>query len=653
MSESEEAARGPAVTFGVLGPVVAADAHGPVALKGPRHRAVLARLLLAGGRVVSASRLVDDLWEEPPARALGAVRTFVSDLRRALEPGRAAREPARLLVTTGPGYALRAEPGAVDAARFEAAVTGAGRDLDAGAAERALASLDAALALWRGPAYAECADADWARAEVGRLDELRLLGVERRARALLALDRSAEAVPDLEAHTSRCPWREDAWRLLALALYRTGRQGDALAVLRRARQVLAADLGLDPGPGLRTLEAEVLAQSDRLRPETPQPVAVTSRLFGRTEELDALEGAADLARGASRRAVVLVTGAAGAGKTALLREAARRLAGRGWRIGSGGSWTDVFARLGVPDPLAAEAGSRSYDLAGARHRAHRAAVSALADVAGDAPLFIALDDLHEAGEDTHGLLAAVLGEPAGAAFEERAVLIVAACRDTPADAGAPLAGTLARIARTEPVRIRLAGLDETAAGELARATAGPDAALPDDVVRTLWWRSAGNPFYVKELARLVAEGGAGVPGSAVPSGVRDVVRERLAGLPDPHRTVLRQASVLGLDVDAEVLGELSGLDGAALADALEAGLALGFLEESPGPRFAHALVRDTLYEDVSGPRRAHWHAAAGAALERSRPDDVDALARHFLAAGTRDTAARAARYAAAAAERAE
>lgn len=246
------------VTFGVLGPVTAARGGAALALKGPMHRAVLARLIVARRRVVSVDRLVVDLWDEPPPRAVGALRTFVGDLRRVLEPDRPPRAAARLLVTEGVGYALRAS--SVDAWRFEEAV----------AAQlppaQALGLLDTALGLWRGPAYVEFADAPWSRAERSRLAELRLQAVEQRAEALLALGRSAEAVPDLDAHVTEHPWREDAWRLLALALYRTGRQADALAVLRRARAMLVSQLGVDPGPGLRRLEADVLAQDPRLDP---------------------------------------------------------------------------------------------------------------------------------------------------------------------------------------------------------------------------------------------------------------------------------------------------------------------------------------------------------------------------------------------------
>ncbi|MEV7225045.1 BTAD domain-containing putative transcriptional regulator [Streptomyces sp. NPDC093681] len=268
-----------AVTFGVLGAVTAGRGPHPLALKGPRHRAVLARLILARRRVVPVARLVEDLWETPPLRAVGAVRTFVGDLRRALEPDRPPRAPARLLVTEGPGYALRAAPDAVDAWRFEAAVAEADRLPAAQAPDR----LRAALAEWRGPAYAEFGTEDWARGERSRLTELRLRAVERRAELLVELGRAAEAVPDLDAHLTEHPWREESWRLLALALYRTGRQADALAVLRRARALLAGRLGIDPGPRLRRLEAGILAQDPELDPPG-EPADAAARLWTRATE---------------------------------------------------------------------------------------------------------------------------------------------------------------------------------------------------------------------------------------------------------------------------------------------------------------------------------------------------------------------------------
>ncbi|MFD0359973.1 BTAD domain-containing putative transcriptional regulator [Nocardia sp. GCM10030253] len=256
--------------FQVLGPVAVHDDLGePVGLRGPRYREVLARLILAHRRVVPVGLLVEDLWDEPPGDAVGAIRTFVAGLRRALEPDRPPRTPARLLVTQGLGYALRAEPDAVDAWRFDDAVRSASK-LPAG---QAFSLLTEALSWWHGPAYADFPEQGWAQAERSRLAEQRLLAVERRAEAQLALGGAAAAVPDLDAHVAEHPWREDAWGLLATALYGSGRQADALAVLARARRMLAEDLGIDPGPRLRRLEHDLLRQAEHLDPGAADPAA--------------------------------------------------------------------------------------------------------------------------------------------------------------------------------------------------------------------------------------------------------------------------------------------------------------------------------------------------------------------------------------------
>lgn len=239
----------------MLGPLTAADERGPLPLPGPRHRAVLARLLVARGAAVPVARLVDDLWPEAPGNAVGAVQTFVGALRKALEPGRPPRTPSAVLVTEGRGYAVRAVT--VDAWEFaDAVAAAAGQPPDA-----AVRTLDAALALWRGPAYTDVAAEPWAQPEIARLDALRLLAIGRRAEALLALGRAAEVVPALEAHVGAHPHHEDGWRLLAQAIDGAGRRGDALAALRRARGVLDAELGIEPGPALRALEAELFASA--------------------------------------------------------------------------------------------------------------------------------------------------------------------------------------------------------------------------------------------------------------------------------------------------------------------------------------------------------------------------------------------------------
>ncbi|AZK93884.1 MULTISPECIES: AfsR/SARP family transcriptional regulator [Streptomyces] len=237
----------------VLGAVRALrDDGSPVDLGGPRHREVLARLVAAEGRMVTTDTLVDDLWADPPARAVGALRTFVAALRRALEPDRPPRDPPRIIVTEGPGYALRLPREDVDVHRFQDTLARARRNPDAAG------DLGTVLADWRGPAYADVTGSPWAQRERTRLEELRLEGTELRARILLDSGEGAELVAGLGAHVAEHPWREPAWELLARALHRAGRRADALATLRRARTMLVDQLGLDPGPDLQRLEKDIL-----------------------------------------------------------------------------------------------------------------------------------------------------------------------------------------------------------------------------------------------------------------------------------------------------------------------------------------------------------------------------------------------------------
>ncbi|MEU1897560.1 BTAD domain-containing putative transcriptional regulator [Nocardiopsis dassonvillei] len=722
-----------AVRFRVLGPLEAVGAHGPLALKGPRHRAVLARLLVAEGRAVPVDRLVDDLWEAPAEGSVAAVRTFVSALRRSLEPDRPARQPARLLVTAPPGYALRADPDAVDARRFAAAVARGGALLTGDRPGAALDGLAEALGWWRGPAYAEFTAYPWARAEADRLEGLRLLAVERHAEALLALGRAGDAVPALEAHALAHPLRENAWRQWALALYRSGRQGDALAALRRARRTLADELGVDPGPELRRLEADVLAQAPHLIPRaaaTAVPARAESAperaqrpFVGRARELELLEGAAASAAPRAPARVALVSGDPGAGKTALAEELARRLVRRGWTAAWGRGpehegapavwpWTQIAAVLAAAADTAADGGATSpaqaaehaadpdaprtattdptgigsgaprigtatttditapgsttapardddttapgvtsTDPAAARFGVLRRAARLLASAARRGPVLLVFDDLHRAAEETLELFTFLAAEP-----YPGPVLLVGTYRT--GEVLPALTATLARLAPGEPARAYLGGLTEDATGALVRALVGRD--VDGRALRTVHRRSGGNPFFVRELARLLSDGD-GAALDAVPAGVRDVIRHRLGSLTPGARALLRQASVIGRDIDPDVLSALSP-DGDALLDALDEALEAGFLTDraepdepdvAPGLRFAHVLVRDTLYQDLSRPRRAHWHTAVAEAVEALHPDRADLLAHHFGRAGTRATAARAAHHARTAALRAE
>jgi DNA-binding SARP family transcriptional activator len=250
----------------LLGPLELEHDGVPIALGGPAQRALLARLLLDPGRTVSVESLVEDLWgEEAPASAVKMVQIGVSMLRKAL--------PAGVLVTRSPGYALEIEPEAVDLIRFERLLKQGQGALAGGSAAPAGDRLREALALWRGPALEEF-DAPFAAFESRRLEELRLACVEDRIDADLALGRDASLVGELEALVARQPLRERPRGQLMLALYRSGRQADALARYRRLRQMLSTELGIEPSPALRELERRMLQQDPSL--EVPRSRAVSS-----------------------------------------------------------------------------------------------------------------------------------------------------------------------------------------------------------------------------------------------------------------------------------------------------------------------------------------------------------------------------------------
>ncbi|MFG1825865.1 BTAD domain-containing putative transcriptional regulator [Microbispora bryophytorum] len=656
----------------VLGRIAAEVDGRPADLGTSLQRAVLARLVCAQGHVVSTDRFVDDLWRgQPPPRALGALQVYVSNLRRALEPGRAPRAAARVLVSAPPGYRLALEPGDVDAWRLPRLVESAAGLLTEGRHAQALEVVDEALALWTGPAYAEFGEEEWALPEVVHLDELRAVAVEHRAEAGLALGRHAEVVPELERHLTAHPLRENAVRLLALAYYRSGRQGEALAVLRRTRGLLADQLGVDPGPALRALEADILAQAESLDatpvvraatarvvpapPAAPSPAREPVRMVGRTAELSRLAAAAQRARDGFR--IAWLGGEAGSGKSTLADALVRRLAADGWQtvVGrcpetTGGvppawAWSEVLRELSAtcpPEPgTAARLAPLLTDDAApvGQFWLARAAGDYLEGVPG--PLLIVLEDVHRADEETLQLLRHLAGRLA-----RTPVLVLLTHR--PAEAADDLTATAAALAVQAVENFTLGGLGER---EVARLLAERSGAEVDEAtVRTVTERSGGNPLFVTETARLLAVDGPSAA-HALPPGVRDLIRRRLARLPAPARTTLRNAAVVGREADADVLIAMPGADEETVLDGLEAGVLSGLLEEPrPGRvRFAHVLVRETLYEDIPRLRRTRMHGKVLAALEMIRPGDVGALGHHALAAATTATALTAAEYAARAA----
>lgn len=258
----------------ILGPLEVVGDGGPVDTGTPKQRAVLAMLTMQPGRTVSVQRLIDELWaDEPPERAIASLQAYVSRLRRALEPGRTARDRSTVLVSRAPGYQLMVPADAVDAVRFAAAVEQARAGTDPGEALRVLTD---ALHLWRADPLPELGDSPLARAERGRLQELRLIAVEERSEALLRLGRAAEVAYLSESALAEAPYRERLWGQLMLALYRSGRQAEALAAYGRARAGLVDELGIEPGPALQRLEQDILRQAAHLTAPAVAEQAPTS-----------------------------------------------------------------------------------------------------------------------------------------------------------------------------------------------------------------------------------------------------------------------------------------------------------------------------------------------------------------------------------------
>jgi YVTN family beta-propeller protein len=322
--------------FCVLGPLEAYTDGRSVPVGGGRQRALLALLLVHAGEVVSRDRLIEELWAgNPPPGASQSLDAYLSRLRRAFREAGAGD----VLATRAPGYVLHAEE--TDARRFEALAAEGREALAAGEAGRAAQVLAEALALWRGAAYAEVADESWARAEAGRLAGLRLSAVEDRIEAELALGRHVALVPELELLVSREPTRERLTGQLMLALYRSRRQADALSAYRAVRRSLVEELGLEPGPELRRLEAAVLAQDPALdlppkpalelppkaaldppprpAPQPPSPAAAPPPV-PRWRRPRLVLGAVALLAAASAIAVVVLTGGEAGARRAIMAD---------------------------------------------------------------------------------------------------------------------------------------------------------------------------------------------------------------------------------------------------------------------------------------------------------------------------------------------
>jgi len=382
--------------FCVLGPVAVVRQGREIVLGTTREAALLADLLLHANEVVSTSRLIDDLWSgTPPPGATATLHSHVRNLRRVLEPSRNRGGPSEVLLTQRPGYLLRVAPDDLDTWRSERLIGEARRSLADGDPAVARELLLAALACWRGPAFGELATAEHLRTAATRLDELRLSASEDRFAAELALGRHAEVCGELESMVAQHPFRERLWEQWMLALYRSGRQADALHAFQRVRRLLDDELGIEPGIGLRDLEEAILLQKADLAwiaeaPVDPQAtgdvvllarnLSSRSSFVGRDAELTNLVDLLDK----SDRRVVTITGPAGVGKTRLAVHAAARAAtsfdAGAWLVELG----SVATREAVADVV--------LSALGGKRQAGRSAEAALADLTSAGRWVVVLDN---------------------------------------------------------------------------------------------------------------------------------------------------------------------------------------------------------------------------------------------------------------------
>jgi len=691
------------VVVRVLGPLEVVCDGRPVVVQGGKERRLLVSLALQAGSFVSSDRLIEALWDgPPPASAAASLRVLVSRVRKALTAA-----GTHQLIETGPGgYRLIADH--VDSAQFEELATRGRRELTDGQFDAASATLTRALQLWRNEQLPEVGTR-YLQDESERFAELKLTVLEARITADLARGRHADAVGELAMLCPAHPLREDLWGQWITALYRCGRQADALQAMRDLRSALAENLGIDPSPALRALEAMVLSQDPELLAPKPPQAAVRQALpaaldigervalAGRDVELQMLTAAwTDACLGKSGTA--LVSGDAGIGKSRLLRELARSV-GNGAGVVLHGRCdpelaipcqpfvtclaealaaspdqvlTDVGPRkLGelariVPDvlqrqpdlpaPLKADPDVERYLLFGA-------AASLLSALARTGPVLIVLDDLHWADRTTLQLMTHLTGLNLGS------LLIVGAHRDSERADG-PLVEMLSTLHRNAAAtRVTLRGLTPEQGQTVMATIVGSE---PDDtavdLVHRVHGETQGNPFYLTELLRHLLETDVitrlpdgrctvrAAPNPAdLPNSIREVLRARLARLGEQAASALSVAAVIGPEFDTDLLATASAPDEDSLLDLLEAAQRAALIQPDHTAgryRFAHVLVQHTLYVDLSPARRTRAHARVAAGMETLGGHEPGELAHHYLAGMTAATTDKAVHYARAAGEHA-
>jgi len=683
------------VELRILGPVEVRRDGTTVEVRGAKRRQLLALLAIRPNQPIAAEQLIDELWQgDAPRSAATALRVHVRHLRQVLDVDREPSAVSVRLPTRAGGYLLAVHGDELDVSRFERLVSVARDAIAAGDPQRAVAPLADALDLWRGPALSDVQDLAAAQAAIARLDALRLAAIEDLADTRLALGEHAVVVDLVSAAVEQYPLRERLTASLIRALYRSGRQADALRAYADLARRLDDALGVAPSPELRQLEEDVLLQRPSLdfastrtpprsAPHTQSPVA---RFIGRRHEVGRLLDAFARASVEPSR-LILVTGEAGIGKTTLTQEFCARARDQGADplVGrcepeSTANYQpiveilrtvvgrlDADGRASLPAPVALLLGEmvdveRVPDDAGttpaqaAQFRLFEAMAHTCASLAGR-PLLVIVEDLHWADRPTLRALRHLLLHP----MLDR-MLVVATCRDDEIDGDR--AEAINRLATSGlSSKLAMCGFDDHEVRALVRAAAPPQARdVLVEFAATLADTTGGNPLFLRELLSefdddRLQTGDTGDVAHTLsrlaPLGVRALVDDRLGRLTAAARTVVGAASVVGADFTVDTLAAVCELSRDVTYHALDQGLVAHLLIEDAEHihryQFRHRLVRNCVYQTIPTTSRQQLHRRIGKILERTdttgTPTRSATLAYHYGQAAPLGLQREAAEYA--------
>jgi DNA-binding SARP family transcriptional activator len=637
-----------ALQIRVLGPLEIVWAGRPVDLGGLKARALVARLLIDRGLIVSVDRLIDSLWGDHEGDGPEiALRSTISRLRKRL---REAGVPEDLIVTRAPGYVLDVPAATTDVFAFEQMVVDGKRQLARHRATEALRVLEEAQNLWRGAAYSEVRDEPFARAEARRLEELLLAAIETRLDAAFTLGNHESLIGELETLTGLHPMREHLWSRRMLALYRSGRQAEALRVYQDLRSTLVSELGIEPGHDVTWMEHAILAQDPALSFAVPNEPAMSARVMtdaaaGGTDDASTgyrvriptsptqgpvvgRDGESSLLRdwwasvGKGDSSLLFVEGDPGIGKTRLVGELARAVEGEHalvlWgrcdeepvapfqpfaealgryfhaesadRISRMPNWQlTELSRLVLrlreyATPFEGDAGDPESN----RFRFFEAVTATLSELAGTGSLLLVVDDLHFADQPTLLLLRHIVRN-----IDRAKLGIVGMYIDTEVPFGHPLRQALADLRSDRSVEtVHLRGLSEDGVEELVRGWPN----VPVDLVPRLFKLTDGNPLFLEEMLGQFSgrdiehAGGHGDTSVPVdlepPEAIRELVARRVSRLPESVIYLLQAAAVAGQECEASVVAEAAELSPDQELDAFDQA------EESRLLRRVGGLVRD-------------------------------------------------------------